>query len=77
MVIARADRRHLAGDELSLIGGTSMAPSERGRHMDLVGRHWGLLIFGVGVLLIYAAFHTAVRRLPPPQRQRRQIRQLT
>src|SRR6478736_1570531 len=26
-------------------------------------RHWGLLVFLVGVLLIYAAFHPAVREL--------------
>jgi len=26
-----------------------------------VARHWGLLIFCVGVLLIYAAFHPSVR----------------
>src|SRR5215475_8624835 len=26
-----------------------------------LARHWGLLIFLVGVLLIYAAFHPAVR----------------
>src|SRR5215469_18873343 len=26
-----------------------------------VARHWGLLIFSVGALLIYAAFHASVR----------------
>jgi hypothetical protein len=26
-----------------------------------LARHWGLLIFGVGILLIYAAFHDTVR----------------
>jgi hypothetical protein len=27
----------------------------------LIARHWGLLIFLVGALLVYAAYHTEVR----------------